>query len=56
MMYFVDGDDSFNYVCLAFAALPEDFPYTVIGNRAQQTVEVVYDVGGGKVGFIQGSC
>ncbi|RLN13202.1 hypothetical protein C2845_PM09G12540 [Panicum miliaceum] len=55
MLYFVDGDD-FNYVCLAFAALPEDFPYAVIGNRAQQTVEVVYDVHGGKVGFIQGSC
>ncbi|CAN6201723.1 unnamed protein product [Urochloa humidicola] len=56
MLYFVDGDDSFNYVCLAFAALPEEFPYSVIGNRAQQTVEVVYDVRGGKVGFIKGSC
>jgi len=46
MLYFVDGDSSFNYVCLAFAALPGDFPYAVIGNRAQQTVEVVYDVQG----------
>ncbi|CAL5047457.1 unnamed protein product [Urochloa decumbens] len=54
MMYFVDG--SFNYVCLAFGALPGQFPYSVIGNRAQQTVEVVYDVRGGKVGFIHGSC
>ncbi|CAN6164178.1 unnamed protein product [Urochloa humidicola] len=54
MMYLVDGG---NYVCLAFAALPEEFPpYSVIGNRAQQTVEVVYDVLGGKVGFIHGSC
>ncbi|CAN6178346.1 unnamed protein product [Urochloa humidicola] len=57
MMYFVDGDHSLNYVCLAFAQLPELFPYSsVIGNRAQQTVEVVYDVPGGKVGFIKGSC
>ncbi|XP_039841677.1 aspartyl protease AED1-like [Panicum virgatum] len=55
MLYFVDGDHS-SYVCLAFAALPEDFPYAVIGNRAQQTVEVVYDVRGGKVGFVPGSC
>ena len=56
LLYFVDGDDSSDHVCLAFAALPDDFPYAVIGNRAQQTVEVVYDVQGGKVGFIQGSC
>ncbi|CAN6221551.1 unnamed protein product [Urochloa humidicola] len=57
MMYFVDGDHSSNYVCLAFAQLPELFPYSsVIGNRVQQTVEVVYDVPGGKVGFIKGSC
>ncbi|XP_039804922.1 aspartyl protease family protein At5g10770-like [Panicum virgatum] len=48
LMYFVDGDDSFSHVCLAFAALPEDFPYAVIGNWAQQTVEVLYDVRGGK--------
>nr|CAB3484647.1 unnamed protein product [Digitaria exilis] len=39
--------------CLAFAALPED---SLIGNRVQQTVEVVYDVRGGRIGFIQGSC
>ena len=56
LLYFVDGDDSSDHVCLAFAALPDDFPYAVIGNWAQQTVEVVYDVQGGKVGFIQGSC
>ncbi|XP_034591708.1 aspartyl protease AED1 [Setaria viridis] len=52
MLYFVEP----GYVCLAFAALPEVFPYSVIGNRVQQTVEVVYDVRGGKIGFIQGSC
>ncbi|CAL5043131.1 unnamed protein product [Urochloa decumbens] len=56
MMYFVDGGHSYNHACLAFAALPEKFPYSVVGNRAQQTVEVVYDVRGGKVGFIQASC
>ncbi|TVU11527.1 hypothetical protein EJB05_45119, partial [Eragrostis curvula] len=54
MMYIPDGP--FSIGCLAFAAMPEEFPFSVIGNMAQQTVEVVYDVRGGKVGFIKGSC
>lgn len=55
MMYFPSGNP-FSVGCLAFAATPEDFPFSVVGNMAQQTVEVVYDVRGGKVGFIQESC
>ncbi|TVU11535.1 hypothetical protein EJB05_45127, partial [Eragrostis curvula] len=54
MMYFPDGP--FSVGCLAFAATSEEFPFSVIGNMAQQTVEVVYDVRGRKVGFIKGSC
>ncbi|GJM99947.1 hypothetical protein PR202_ga17090 [Eleusine coracana subsp. coracana] len=55
MMYFLP-DHLFSIGCLAFAATPQEYPFSVIGNMAQQTVEVVYDVRGGKVGFIQGSC
>ncbi|KAL6596618.1 hypothetical protein ACP70R_047261 [Stipagrostis hirtigluma subsp. patula] len=57
MMYFFDAAAApHTYGCLAFAPTPDNFPFSVIGNMAQQTVEVVYDVRGGKVGFVQQSC
>ncbi|KAL6909693.1 hypothetical protein ACP4OV_001352 [Aristida adscensionis] len=56
MMYFLLDAAPFTYGCLAFAPAPDDFPFSVVGNTAQQTVEVVYNVRGGNVGFIQQSC
>uniref|UniRef100_A0A0D9WPN6 Peptidase A1 domain-containing protein n=1 Tax=Leersia perrieri TaxID=77586 RepID=A0A0D9WPN6_9ORYZ len=58
MMYFTDPSDVFSSVgCLAFAAAPlPEFPVSVIGTLAQRSTEVVYDVRGGRVGFIPGRC
>ncbi|KAE8797012.1 Aspartic proteinase nepenthesin-2 [Hordeum vulgare] len=42
--------------CLAFAATPSEESVGFIGNVQQQTYEVLYDVGGGKVGFRRGAC
>lgn len=42
--------------CLAFAANPSDGSIGFIGNVQQQTYEVLYDVGGGSVGFRRGAC
>lgn len=39
--------------CLAFAA---ERGVAIIGNRQQQTFNVVYDVGKGKIGFAAGGC
>ncbi|KAH1239583.1 Aspartyl protease family protein [Glycine max] len=38
-------------VCLAFAANGDDSDVTIYGNVQQKTIEVVYDVGGGRIGF-----
>ncbi|XP_034590405.1 aspartyl protease family protein At5g10770-like [Setaria viridis] len=42
--------------CLAFAPSSGDPVPGVIGNVQQRTIEVLYDVGGGAVGFHQGAC
>ncbi|EMS67344.1 Aspartic proteinase nepenthesin-2 [Triticum urartu] len=42
--------------CLAFAANNDDRPLGIIGNVQQRTFEVLYDVGGGAVGFKAGAC
>ncbi|KAF2926441.1 hypothetical protein DAI22_06g128100 [Oryza sativa Japonica Group] len=58
MMYFADPSSVFSSVaCLAFAAAPlPAFPVSVIGTLAQRSTEVVYDLRGGRVGFIPGRC
>ncbi|KAI3508704.1 hypothetical protein L1887_23716 [Cichorium endivia] len=43
-------------VCLAFAANGDDSDIGIFGNTQQKTLEVVYDVNGGKVGFGSGGC
>ncbi|XP_004513891.1 aspartyl protease family protein At5g10770-like [Cicer arietinum] len=43
-------------VCLAFAANHDDSDLTIFGNVQQRTLEVVYDVSGGKIGFGSGGC
>lgn len=42
--------------CLAFTSNSDDRMPGVLGSVQQQTIEVLYDVGGGAVGFRQGSC
>ncbi|VAI80452.1 unnamed protein product [Triticum turgidum subsp. durum] len=42
--------------CLAFAANNDDRSLGIIGNVQQRTFEVLYDVGGGAVGFKAGAC
>jgi hypothetical protein len=42
--------------CLAFTASPSDRAVGFIGNVQQQTYEVLYDVGGGSVGFRRYAC
>ena len=42
--------------CLAFAANTDDSSLGIIGNVQQRTIEVLYDVGGGAVGFKAGAC
>ncbi|CAL5047446.1 unnamed protein product [Urochloa decumbens] len=56
MMYFPDPDNHFSIACLAFAAAPEHAEVAVVGNRAQASTEVVYDVRGGKLGFVPYRC
>ncbi|KAL5546172.1 hypothetical protein UlMin_005859 [Ulmus minor] len=43
-------------VCLAFAANEDDSYVSIYGNVQQKGFEVVYDVGGGKIGFKTASC
>lgn len=47
---------SVKQVCLGFAANGDDSDVTIFGNVQQRTTEVVYDVGGGRVGFGAGGC
>ncbi|KAJ1257681.1 hypothetical protein BS78_10G014400 [Paspalum vaginatum] len=42
--------------CLAFASNGADSAPGIIGNVQQQTMEVLYNVGGGAVGFRRGAC
>ncbi|CAN6221558.1 unnamed protein product [Urochloa humidicola] len=57
MMYFPNPDNRYSVACLAFAPAPENMRVAaVIGNRAQASTEVVYDVRGGKLGFVPYRC
>ncbi|XP_006656914.3 aspartyl protease AED1-like [Oryza brachyantha] len=57
MMYFPDQWSFFSVGCLAFAAAPRGAAVVaVIGTLVKKSTEVVYDVSGGKVGFIPSSC
>ncbi|KAI5409241.1 aspartyl protease family protein At5g10770 [Lathyrus oleraceus] len=47
---------SLKQACLAFAANGDDSDVTIFGNVQQRTLEVVYDVGGGKIGFGYNGC
>ncbi|KAG2605822.1 aspartyl protease family protein At5g10770-like isoform X1 [Panicum virgatum] len=42
--------------CLAFTAMGQDGDTGILGNVQQRTFEVLYDVGGGSVGFRPGAC
>ncbi|KAJ8758579.1 hypothetical protein K2173_000300 [Erythroxylum novogranatense] len=42
--------------CLAFAANGDDTDISIFGNTQQQTLEVIHDVGNGRVGFAPGAC
>lgn len=42
--------------CLAFAANTDDRDVTILGNVQQKKYEVVYDVGGGRLGFAPAGC
>ena len=42
--------------CLAFASSGDDGAPGIIGNLQQWMLEVLYDVGGGAVGFRRGAC
>ncbi|KAG2661213.1 hypothetical protein PVAP13_1KG488400 [Panicum virgatum] len=44
------------YNCLAFAGNSDDGSLGIMGNVQQRTFEVLYDVGGGAVGFRAGAC
>ncbi|KAK9119916.1 hypothetical protein Scep_018009 [Stephania cephalantha] len=48
--------ESFSQLCLAFAGNEDETKVGIIGNRQQVTYEVVYDVGGEKIGFGPGGC
>ncbi|XP_044962130.1 aspartyl protease family protein At5g10770-like [Hordeum vulgare subsp. vulgare] len=57
MMYFSDPHNIFSVACLAFAPVPVYEPdVAVIGSLAQAYTEVVYDLRGGKVGFVSERC
>jgi hypothetical protein len=60
MLYYDDPAAApFTLACLAFAALDtgdDGEAFSVIGSYTLASAGVVYDVAGGKVGFIPGSC
>ncbi|OEL34095.1 Aspartyl protease family protein [Dichanthelium oligosanthes] len=58
VMYFTNPANYYSVACLAFGETsPENtFPVSVIGNLAQMSAEMIYDVQGGKLGFAQGVC
>ncbi|KAK3132264.1 hypothetical protein QOZ80_6AG0518640 [Eleusine coracana subsp. coracana] len=57
MMYFPDPNNFFSIACLAFAATPGNTKIvSVIGAKAQASMEVVYDLRAGKVGFVPYRC
>ncbi|XVF48235.1 hypothetical protein PTKIN_Ptkin03bG0173600 [Pterospermum kingtungense] len=48
--------NSISQVCLAFAGNSDDTDVGIFGNTQQKTLEVVYDGGGGRIGFATGGC
>ena len=57
MMYFSNPHNIFSVACLAFAPAPAyGSGVSVIGSLAQAYTEVVYDLRGGKVGFVDNRC
>ncbi|KAL6295894.1 hypothetical protein ACE6H2_004036 [Prunus campanulata] len=48
--------ESVDKVCLAFIENEDDSHIGIIGNVQQKRLKVVYDVGGGKVGFAPAGC
>ncbi|KAE8777539.1 Aspartic proteinase nepenthesin-2 [Hordeum vulgare] len=58
MMYFSNPHNIFSVACLAFAPAPAYYGsgVAVIGSLAQAYTEVVYDLRGGKVGFVDNRC
>ncbi|XP_044955689.1 aspartyl protease AED1-like [Hordeum vulgare subsp. vulgare] len=58
VLYFKDPRNVFGVACLAFAPAPAYVPagVAVVGSMAQANMEVVYDVRGGKVGFVPNGC
>jgi hypothetical protein len=42
--------------CLAFVGSPAGMPFSVIGNTQQRSTEVIYNVGGQRIGFVPNSC
>ncbi|PWA76347.1 aspartic peptidase A1 family [Artemisia annua] len=48
--------NSVSQVCLAFAGNRDDSDIGILGNVQQKTIQVVYDVDAGKVGFASGGC
>ncbi|XP_037455955.1 aspartyl protease 25-like [Triticum dicoccoides] len=58
MLYFKDPRNVFGVACLAFAPAPAYAPtgVAVVGSMAQANMEVVYDVRGGRVGFVPNGC
>ncbi|TVU11525.1 hypothetical protein EJB05_45117, partial [Eragrostis curvula] len=50
-------NDDFPFGCLAFAPAQDvTFPWNVLGTQLQRTKEVVYDVRGGRIGFVPSRC
>ncbi|TYJ32856.1 hypothetical protein E1A91_A05G065000v1 [Gossypium mustelinum] len=47
---------SISQVCLAFARNNNDTDIGIFGNTQQKTLQVVYDVAGGRLGFATGGC
>ncbi|KAH7523929.1 hypothetical protein FEM48_Zijuj06G0064200 [Ziziphus jujuba var. spinosa] len=43
-------------ICLAFAGNNDDTGITILGNVQQRRLEVVYDIGGGRIGFRPSAC
>lgn len=43
-------------VCLAFAGNNNASDVSIIGSLQQETLDVVYDIAGGKIGFGTGGC
>ena len=48
--------ESAQQLCLAFAANGNGNDITIFGNVQQKTLEVVYDVEGGRIGFGAAGC